>query len=183
MRIRATAFLGAAVLLSGLAFVALPLEGDPPAVGEEAPDFTLVSNEENETTLSDYRGQWVVLYFYPRDFTRGCTIEAHNFQRDEALYTEREAVILGVSVDDVDSHKEFCAKEGLGFKLLADIGGNVSETYGSVRGEGSARLSARNTFLINPEGVVAKVYLGVSVQKHSEEVLAAIDQLSEVDEG
>jgi peroxiredoxin Q/BCP len=150
---------------------------DPPAVGDAAPDFTLVSNEENEVSLSDYRSQWVVLYFYPKDFTSGCTIQAHNFQRDEALYEERDAVILGVSVDDVESHKEFCAKEGLGFKLLADIGGHVSERFGSVRGEGESRRSARNTFVIDPEGVVREVYLGVSVRQHSEEVLAALDRL------
>jgi peroxiredoxin Q/BCP len=164
-------------LLAGLAYLLFSVKGDPPAVGDTAPEFSLVSNEENAVSLSDYQGQWVVLYFYPKDFTSGCTIQAHNFERDIEQYEARNAVVLGVSVDDVESHKEFCAKEGLSFKLLADIGGVVSESYGSVRGAGSAVVSARNTFLIDPEGVVAEVYLGVSVQKHSVEVLARLDEL------
>ncbi len=179
MKLRNILLIGS-VLAGIVAWAAIPLEGDPPKVGDSAPDFTLVSNEENAVTLSEYEGQWVVLYFYPKDFTRGCTIQAHNFERDILKYEERNAVVLGVSVDDVETHQEFCTKEGLSFKLLADEEGQVSELYGSVRGVGGARLSARNTFLINPEGVVAKVYMGVSVQKHSEVVLAELD-LQQVD--
>ena len=177
MKLR-TLILPVAVLAIGtLLWAAIPLEGDPPKVGDQAPDFTLVSNEEAEVTLSDLAGQWVVLYFYPKDFTSGCTIQANKFQRDLTQYEERNAVILGVSIDDVETHQEFCAKEGLSFRLLADTGGNVSEKYGSVRGVGQARLSARNTFLIDPEGKVAEVYMGVNVHKHSEEVLAALDRI------
>src|SRR5579859_6107828 len=91
-----------------------------PAVGAAAPDFTLKSQENKPVSLHDFRGKWVVLYFYPKDFTSGCTIEAHNFQRDLSQYEAKNAVILGVSVQSSDSHKEFCAKEGLSFKLLAD---------------------------------------------------------------
>ena len=93
---------------------------EPPAVGAKAPDFTLNSQEGKPVSLKDFRGKWVVLYFYPKDMTQGCTIEAHNFQRDQELYTKRNAVVLGVSVDNADSHKQFCTKEGLTFKLLAD---------------------------------------------------------------
>src|SRR6185436_73625 len=100
-----------------------------PAAGTAAPTFKLATNEGKEASLSDFAGKWVVLYFYPKDFTSGCTIEAHNFQRDLEKYTKAHAVILGVSVDTAESHKEFCAKEGLNFKLLADIGGKVSESY------------------------------------------------------
>src|SRR6201987_892598 len=103
-----------------------------PAVGTEAPDFSLPSQEGKPVSLKDFRGQWVVLYFYPKDFTSGCTREAHNFQRDIAQYEQRHAVILGVSVDNADSHKQFCAKEGLNFKLLADRDKKVSEEYGSL---------------------------------------------------
>jgi len=83
-------------------------------------------------SLDQFKGKWVVLYFYPKDFTSGCTVEAHNFQRDLDKYTQRNAVILGVSVDTVDSHKSFCTKESLNFKLLADPGHTVVEKYGSV---------------------------------------------------
>ncbi len=94
----------------------------PPAVGTAAPDFVLNSQEGTPVHLSDFRGKWVVLYFYPKDFTSGCTLEAHNFQADIDQYTKKNAVIVGVSVDTVDSHKGFCAKEGLNFKLLSDVG-------------------------------------------------------------
>src|SRR5689334_20080747 len=105
---------------------------DVPTVGSQAPDFSLTSNEGKSASLKDYRGQWVVLYFYPKDFTSGCTVEAHNFQRDLAKYQNLKTVILGVSVDTADSHKQFCAKEGLNFTLLSDPNVVVSNQYGSV---------------------------------------------------
>ncbi|NNF03024.1 MAG: peroxiredoxin, partial [Rhodothermales bacterium] len=151
---------------------------DMPEVGDAAPGFTLTSNEGTDVMLSDYQGQWVVLYFYPKDFTRGCTIQARRFQEDMDEFTARNAVILGVSVDDAESHAEFCAKEGLAFKLLADIDGTVSAAYGSLRGTGPAIISARNTFLIDPDGVVAKIWVGASPHSNSDEALAAIDSLS-----
>src|SRR6476620_1906962 len=102
-----------------------------PAVGNAAPTFKLTTNEGTPASLSDFKGKWVVLYFYPKDFTGGCTLEAHNFQRDIDKYTAANAVVLGVSVDSADSHKQFCTKEGLSFKLLADTENKVSTTYGS----------------------------------------------------
>src|SRR6516162_8797390 len=98
-----------------------------PAVGSAAPDFTLNSQEGKPVSLHDFKGKWVVLYFYPKDMTTGCTIEAHNFQRDQAKFDSANAVIVGVSVDTPDSHKEFCAKESLTFKLLADTDKKVSQ--------------------------------------------------------
>lgn len=163
--------------LGVLVWAAFNNHDDPPAVGDEAPDFTLVSNEGTEVTLSDYRGEWVVLYFYPKDFTSGCTIQARNFQRDMDQYVERGATILGVSVDDAETHASFCEKESLTFKLLADTEAAVSEAYGSVRGLSEAKISARNTFVISPEGIVSEVFLGVNPTPHSEEVLAALDRL------
>jgi peroxiredoxin Q/BCP len=148
-----------------------------PAVGATAPDFTLTSQDGVPVSLHDFKGKWVVLYFYPKDFTSGCTTEAHNFQRDLAQYQAKNVVILGVSVQDADSHKKFCAKEGLNFKLLADTGKKVSEEYGSVMNLGIAKLSARHTFLINPDGVIVKEYMDVNPSKHSEEVLAALTEL------
>src|ERR1022692_3531706 len=103
-----------------------------PAVGSPAPDFTLNSQEGKPVSLHDFKGKWVVLYFYPKDFTSGCTVEAHNFQRDVDKYTAKNAAIVGVSVDDVNSHKSFCTKEGLSFRLLADTNHEVSAAYGSV---------------------------------------------------
>jgi peroxiredoxin Q/BCP len=148
-----------------------------PGVGKPAPEFTLKSDEGKEVSLKDYRGKWVVLYFYPKDFTSGCTIQARNFQRDLALYEKAGAVILGVSVDSADSHKSFCAKEGLNFRLLADTEVKVSTAYGSVMEYSGNKLSARNTFIIDPQGNVAKVFPAVKVGKHSEEVLAALAEL------
>jgi thioredoxin-dependent peroxiredoxin len=148
-----------------------------PEVGSAAPDFTLNSQEGKPVSLHDFKGKWVVLYFYPKDFTSGCTVEAHNFQRDLAQYEKRNAVIVGVSVQDADSHQKFCTKEGLSFKLLADTEHKVSETYDSVMNLAVAKLSARHTFLIDPDGVLRKTYLEVKPDQHSTEVLAALDEL------
>ena len=149
----------------------------PPAAGTSAPTFTLPNQEGAPISLDQFKGKWVVLYFYPKDFTSGCTIEAHNFQRDLDKYSAKNAVIVGVSVDNVDSHKSFCAKEGLNFKLLADSTHEVVQKYGSVMEYNGMTLAARNTFLIDPTGVIRKVYLKVSPQGHSEEVLTDLQQL------
>jgi len=149
----------------------------PPAEGAPAPSFTLPNQEGAQVSLDQFKGKWVVLYFYPKDFTSGCTIEAHNFQRDLDKYTAKNAVIVGVSVDNVDSHKSFCTKEGLNFKLLADPDHAVVAKYGSVAEYNGMTIAARNTFLIDPTGVIRKVYLKVSPQGHSEEVLADLQKL------
>jgi peroxiredoxin Q/BCP len=148
-----------------------------PAVGAMAPDFTLNSQENTPVSLHDFKGKWVVLYFYPKDQTPGCTIEAHGFTRDQDQYTKKNAVILGVSVDSVDSHKEFCAKDGINFKLLSDTGTEVVSKYGSLNQINGTTRAARNTFLIDPTGKIVKVYVKVNPTQHSEEVLAALDEL------
>jgi peroxiredoxin Q/BCP len=150
-----------------------------PSSGAPAPEFTLNSQDGQSLRLHDFRGSWVVLYFYPKDFTSGCTKEAHNFQRDLAQYEQKNAVILGVSVQNEDSHQKFCAKEGLGFKLLADTNYEVSSSYDSLVNLGVAKLSARHTFLIDPAGIVRKAYLNVNAEKHSAEVLADLGQLQQ----
>ncbi len=171
------------VFLLAFAFVAVlacnrvSAVNELPAVGAAAPGFNLTTNEGKQVSLNDFKGKWVVLYFYPKDFTQGCTIEARNFQRDLTKYEAINAVILGVSVDNADSHKEFCAKEGLNFKLLADTDAKVSEQYGSVMEYNGAKLSARNTFIIDPQGKVVKVFEKVKVAAHSEEVLASLAAL------
>jgi len=171
------AFILAFAIVSVLACNRVSAVTEMPAVGAAAPGFTLTTNEGKQVNLNDFKGKWVVLYFYPKDFTQGCTIEARNFQRDIAKYEAVNAVILGVSVDNAESHKEFCAKEGLNFKLLADTEAKVSEQYGSVMEYNGAKLSARNTFLIDPQGKIAKVFEKVKVAAHSEEVLATIASL------
>jgi peroxiredoxin Q/BCP len=167
-----------AIVLIGILGIALRAGDKTPAVGSSAPDFTLNSQDGKPVSLHDYKGKWVVLYFYPKDMTSGCTIEAHNFQRDLAKYEAKNAVILGVSMQNEKSHQEFCAKESLTFKLLADTKSDVSEKYDSVMNLGVAKLSSRHTFLIDPNGVVRKVWTSVDVKTHSDDVLAAIDQLS-----
>src|SRR5881394_2393336 len=161
MMLRNFLLLGIVALCASVALALVP--GEPPAVGSAAPDFQLTTNEGNQASLKDYRGKWVVLYFYPKDFTSGCTLEAHNFQRDLAKYAAMNAVILGVSVDTAESHQSFCAKEGLNFKLLSDPDAKVSAAYGSVMEYKGAKLSARNTFVIDTAGKVAKVFAGVSL--------------------
>jgi thioredoxin-dependent peroxiredoxin len=162
-------------LMAALVAVAAD-QPQPPTAGTQAPAFSLPSQEGAQVSLDQFKGKWVVLYFYPKDFTSGCTVEAHNFQRDIDKYTQKNAVILGVSVDTVDSHKGFCTKEGLNFKLLADPNHTVVEKYGSVMEYSGMTLAARNTFLIDPSGVIKKVYLKVSPQGHSDEVLADLQQ-------
>jgi thioredoxin-dependent peroxiredoxin len=148
--------------------------GEQPPFNQPAPEFTLPSNSgDGEVSLSDYRGQWVVLYFYPKDFTSGCTLEARRFQQDLPKYLKRNTQILGISVDDVDSHAEFCDSEGLKFPLLADAGGKVSKAYGSWLGY----VSLRHTYLIDPDGVMRDRFLGVNPAIHSTEVLAKLDEL------
>ena len=148
-----------------------------PSEGSTAPDFTLPSQDGGSVRLKDYRGKWVVLYFYPKDQTPGCSREAHNFQVDQPKYAERDAVILGVSLDGVESHKKFCTKEGLNFKLLADTDHKVTAAYGSLTNFGVVKFAARNTFLIDPAGKIAKTYTGVNPNSHSAEVLAELDTL------
>ncbi|MEA5471519.1 peroxiredoxin [Spirulina sp. 06S082] len=157
---------------------AIALGGKQPDLNSPAPEFTLPTNTgdgeiSRKISLSDYRGQWVVLYFYPQDFTSGCTLEAQRFQKDLPKYRARNTQIIGVSVNDVDSHAEFCDAEGLKFPLLADTDGSVSKLYGSWLGI----MALRHTYLIDPEGILREIYLGVQPVIHSTEVLARLDEL------
>ena len=172
-------FVFAAALVLAVAFVTVHADDQQtmPAVGQAAPTFTLPSQDGSQISLDSFRGKWVVLYFYPKDMTKGCTIEAHNFQRDQAKFDAANAVILGVSVDTPDSHKEFCTKEGLTFRLLADPEHKVVDAYGSLGHFGPMTIASRNTFLIDPDGKIVKEWTKVDPQHHSEEVLAALAEL------
>jgi peroxiredoxin Q/BCP len=164
------------VVLGGIAW-RFAHAGTAPSVGSQAPDFSLPSQDGSQVSLKDFRGKWIVLYFYPKDMTKGCTIEAHNFQRDQDQYAQKNTVVLGVSVDSVDSHKEFCTKEGLNFKLLADPDHKVVSEYGSLMNFGVTQIAARHTFIIDPTGKIVRSYMTVDPNVHSQEVLTALDEL------
>jgi thioredoxin-dependent peroxiredoxin len=171
--------LGIAVILGIVAAcgfgVRVHAAGDILAEGASAPNFSLPSQEEKPVSLTDYKGKWVVLYFYPKDMTTGCTIEAHNFQRDLPKYDALNAVVLGVSLDTVESHKTFCSKDSLTFKLLADPDHKVIDAYGvPVKTTPQGGFASRDSFLISPQGKIVKVWTGVNPTTHSDDVLAAI---------
>ncbi len=161
------------VALLGLPLAAV-LAAEVPQVEQEDPGFSLPSQEGTPVSLKDFRGKWVVLYFYPKDMTQGCTIEAHNFQQDLPKFDRRNAVILGVSVDSTASHQQFCTKDSLTFRLLSDTDKKVVDMYGSLNARG---MASRNTFLIDPSGKIVKVWTGVNPAHHSEEVLATLDSM------
>lgn len=150
------------------------LGGPQPTLGAPAPAFSLPTNAgEGEISLADYRGEWVVLYFYPQDFTSGCTLEAKRFQQDLDKYVALNTQIVGVSADDVASHESFCDSEGLAFTLLSDVKGTVSKTYGSwLTGR-----SLRHTYVIDPEGILRERFLGVRPAIHSQEVIKTLETL------
>lgn len=150
------------------------LGGPQPPLDQPAPGFTLPSSLDGKAiSLEDYRGQWVVVYFYPQDFTPGCTLEARRFQQDLPKYQALNTQILGISADDADSHTDFCDSEGLRFPLLSDRAGEVSQAYGAWMG----RASLRHTHIIDPDGILRATFLGVRPAIHSAEVLARLDEL------
>jgi peroxiredoxin Q/BCP len=172
---------------SGLAAFLTPLLASPraaaglggtlPDVDRPAPPFeldgVLPPGVQGRLSLSDLSGSWLVLYFYPRDFTGGCTLEARGFQRDLKGFAQAGASVVGISADDPDSHASFCSEEGLSFPLLSDPGGEVSRAYGSW----IAPFSQRHTFLIDPDGILRASWLAVRPSGHSLEVLARLQEL------
>jgi peroxiredoxin Q/BCP len=150
---------------------------DAPAAGDMAPEFRLQDQNGKWHTLADHRGQWVALYFYPKDQTPGCTKEACAFRDNIFAFEELGAVILGVSLDDVKSHEEFAKKYSLPFPLLADTGGEVAKRYDVLNNLGVMKLARRETFLIGPDGRIVKHYNKVDAEKHSAEVLSDLKAL------
>ena len=178
MKISKFAYLTVLVVLLAGAILTVRGKADDtalPQAGQTAPDFTLPSQDGSNISLDNFRGKWVVLYFYPKDMTSGCTIEAHNFQQDMEKYQKLNAVVVGVSVDSTGSHKEFCAKEGLSFKLLSDQDKKVVAQYGSMPDYMGVKIAKRNTFLIDPKGKIVQVWTGVNPAQHSQQVLAALN--------
>ena len=164
--------------LLGFSRQALALGGVLPAEGEPALAFQLHgvvpgsdgSAMEADRSLADFAGRWLVLYFYPRDFTEGCTIEARAFQRDLDAFHRADAEDVGVSADSAESHAEFCGSEALAYPLLSDPGGQVSKAYGSW----IPPFSQRHTFLIDPDGVLRQIWVAVRPSGHSQDVLASL---------
>jgi len=168
-------------LLSILLFLlSAPLfAGEAPAVGADAPSFKLQDQNGEWHALGDYRGQWLAVYFYPRDDTPGCTTEACNFRDNIYAFKAIGAAVVGISVDDVESHKEFSDKYKLPFTILADEDGKTAKTYGVLRDYKLLKLASRQSFLVDPEGKIAKHYDDVDPDEHTDDVLADIKALME----
>jgi len=142
-----------------------------PVVGSQAPEFDLMDQNNKRQRLKDYQGEWLVLYFYPKDDTPGCTTEACNFRDDYFRIRALGAVVMGVSLDDVASHKAFSEKYHLPFSLLADDKKEVARSYNVLRGFGTGSYSSRQTFIIDPQGKIAKHYASVSARQHATEII------------
>lgn len=166
------------ILLLLITLLSTPLmAGDPPAVGSDAPAFNLQDQNGDWHKLEDYSGQWLAVYFYPRDDTPGCTTEACNFRDNIYAFKAIDAAVVGVSVDDVESHKKFSDKYKLPFTILADEGANMAKAYGVLKDYKLVKLASRQSFLINPEGKVAKHYADVDPDEHTQQVLADIKSM------
>jgi peroxiredoxin Q/BCP len=155
---------------------ALPA-GDSPAVGSAAPAFRLQDQNGEWHELEDYRGGWLAVYFYPKDDTPGCTTEACNFRDNIYAFKAIGASVVGISIDDVESHQEFSAKYKLPFVLLADETGATAQAYGVLRDWKVTKIAARESFLVNPDGIIVKHYEDVDPENHTQEVLADLDAL------
>lgn len=170
---------GAAAACATLLVATGAFADEPPAVGAAAPEFKLQDQTGKWHSLKDYRGKWVVMYFYPKDNTPGCTTQACEFRDNIFAYREIGAVILGVSVDDVASHKKFSDDHSLPFPILADSEKKTATAYGTLtKYLGITELARRDTFIIDPQGRVAKHYIKVDPKGHSELVLTDLKQLA-----
>lgn len=166
------------VLLTGVALAAAALAEGTPAPGDPAPDFELPDQEGQLHSLEDYRDSWVVLYFYPRDATPGCTTEACEFRDNIFDFRRLNAQIIGISLDDVESHSKFAEDHGLPFPLLSDSEGDVAETYGVKTRRFGMAVAKRETFLIGPDGNIARHYTNVKPETHAAQVLADLRTLA-----
>jgi peroxiredoxin Q/BCP len=167
----------ALLVFAGLLWLRASQAGDVPLAGKPAPAFQLPDQNGKTHALSEYQGRWVVLYFYPKDDTPGCTQEACAFRDDLHKLTALGAQVIGVSVDDTGSHAEFAKKYHLPFPLLADKGGKTAEQYGALLNLGLVKFARRYTFLIDPQGKIAKPYLKVDTSRHSQEIIDDLTRL------
>ena len=170
-------YLSMLTLVTAMAFGLQATAANQLAVGQPAPEFELPDQDGQLHSLEDYRDRWVVLYFYPKDETPGCTTEACEFRDNIFAYQEMNAQILGVSLDDVESHKSFAENHELPFPLLADTEGAAAEAYGVKTKFAGMTVAKRQTFIIDPNGNLAKHYEKVKPDSHSAEVLADLKSL------
>ncbi len=169
---------GFSLLLMAAIYLMFPTYAtSSPAIGSQAPEFDLLDQNSKRQRLSDYRGKWLVLYFYPKDDTPGCTTEACNFRDDYFRIRALGAVVMGVSLDDVRSHKEFSEKYHLPFSLLADDKKQLAQAYGVLRGFGPVSYSSRQTFIIDPQGRIAHHYETVRPRQHATEIINDLKKL------
>jgi len=148
-------------------------------IGDDAPTFTLPDSQGNQVNLTDYKGKWLVLYFYPKDDTPGCTTEACHFRDDFKFLESLGAKVVGVSIDDSFSHKKFAEKYNLPFPLLSDSSGEIASRYGALNNFLVIKLAKRYTYLINPQGKIAKIYLSIDTSKHSQEIIEDLKPLKQ----
>lgn len=146
-------------------------------IGDAAPDFSLTDQDGKLQRLSDYREHWVVLYFYPKDDTPGCTKEACSFRDDYLKLSRLNARVLGISIDNAESHAAFSSKYHLPFPLLADTNGEVARAYGSYFSFGPLKFARRHTFIVDPTGKVARIYRKVLPGKHSDQITHELSEL------
>ncbi len=167
-------------LLAGIAiaFQATAEDGTL-GIGDMAPDFSLPDQAGAKRSLGEFRGRWIVLYFYPKDDTPGCTTEACALRDDYLGLSELGAQILGVSLDSAESHAAFTKKHGLPFPLLVDEGGQVAEKYGALWGIWPLRYAKRHTFVINPEGKIVQIYRKVDPKSHSQQLISDLRSLQQ----
>lgn len=173
-------------LITLVALASTVQAGDAPEVGKPAPGFHLQDQNGDWHDLVDYQGSWLAIYFYPKDDTPGCTTEACNFRDNIYLFKNIGASVIGISVDDVDSHKEFSDKYKLPFVILADTEGKTAEAYGVLRDWKLVQIASRQSFLVNPQGVIVKHYAEVDPDSHTQDILNDLEGLmgeSQVDRG
>ena len=164
------------LLFTPVTFV-VPAIADELKIGSPAPAFSLLDQYSEQHKLDNYNGRWLVLYFYPKADTPGCTTEACEFRDDVFQLRKMNVALLGVSTDDVKSQKEFSDKYHLPFSLLSDPDGAIASKYGSFKQLGSLRFASRHTFIIDPAGNIARIYRNVSPKKHSDEIIADLKTL------
>ncbi len=177
------ALLGLHAALAAEAMEAALPKNNPITVGAEAPAFALQDQASKTQALADYRGRWVVLYFYPKDDTPGCTTEACNFRDDLGTLRALNVQVLGVSMDDTQSHARFAEKYRLPFPLLADTGGVVTRAYGALWSLGPIKFAKRHSFIIDPEGRIARIYRDVKPESHSRELQQELKELQKLSSG
>jgi len=172
------AIVAALLVLASLVVARAARSGELPELGKPAPDFNLPDQNGKQHVLKDYRGKWLVLYFYPKDDTPGCTKEACAFRDDLHQITGLGAQVVGVSVDDTASHAQFAKKYNLPFPLLSDKTTETAARYGALMNLGFMKVARRYTFLIDPQGNIGKIYLSVETSRHSKEIIEDLQKLT-----